>query len=96
MTTFPCTMCGVCCKSLRGVEEYRELDRGDGVCMYLDEHSLRCKVYEQRPLKCRVDDMYEMYFGERMTLQEFYQLNAEACNLMQETCGVERKYRITL
>lgn len=96
MSGFPCTQCGVCCKSLRGVEEYKELDRGDGVCLYLDEDSLRCGIYEKRPLKCRVDDMYEAYCGERMTLQEFYHLNAKACNLMQETYGVERKYRVTL
>ena len=33
---FPCIQCGACCKSLAGKEPGRDLDRGDGVCRYLD------------------------------------------------------------
>jgi hypothetical protein len=94
MPTFPCTSCGACCKSLKGVKEYKELDRGDGVCIYFDENNLLCSIYEKRPLKCRVDEMYYLYFKGDMTLEEYYNINVQACNLLQEKQGVDPKYKI--
>lgn len=35
---FKCDKCGECCRHLDKSEEYRELDRGDGVCKYLDQN----------------------------------------------------------
>ena len=33
---FHCDKCGICCRSLRRSPLYSGLDRGDGVCRYLD------------------------------------------------------------
>ena len=53
---FHCDKCGICCRSLRRSPLYRELDRGDGVCRYLDGNL--CSIYATRPLLCRVDESY--------------------------------------
>lgn len=75
--SFPCTKCGKCCRHLHLNALYRDLDRGDGVCRYLDGNL--CSIYSIRPLKCRVDDAYEKYFQHQMTLEEYYNLNKKMC-----------------
>lgn len=32
---FECDKCGSCCKNLKKIGEYFDLDRGDGICKYL-------------------------------------------------------------
>lgn len=34
---FECDKCGECCRHLKGISIYAELDRGDGICKYLKE-----------------------------------------------------------
>lgn len=58
---------------------YSELDRGDGVCYFLDDDSKLCSIYENRPLICNVDEMYKRFFREEMTKEEYYNLNYESC-----------------
>lgn len=79
---FQCSMCGECCKNLSSSDLYKELDRGDGVCKYLN--GTLCSIYENRPLPCRIDESYEMYFKEKYSKEEYYQLNYNACKKLQE------------
>ncbi len=79
---FNCDMCGLCCRNLDKSEIYRELDRGDGICKYLQGN--RCSIYEDRPLLCRVDESYEYYFADKYTLEEYYALNYEVCKKLKE------------
>lgn len=81
---FKCDCCGLCCCNLDKSSIYQDLDRGDGICKYFDENTRLCKVYENRPLKCRVDEMYEFFFMEEMPLEEFYELNYEACEKLKK------------
>ena len=67
---FPCDHCGACCRNLKLSELYRELDRGDGVCRYLDGNL--CSIYQTRPLLCRIDESYERFFKDSMWRKEFY------------------------
>ena len=53
---FKCDKCGECCRHLNESDLYIELDRGDGVCKYLDGNL--CSIYENRPLHCRIDESY--------------------------------------
>ena len=76
---FKCDKCGICCKSLAGNPIYKDLDRGDGTCMYLKDNL--CSIYEQRPILCRVDDAYNKYFKQRMSLEEYYNENYKICKL---------------
>ena len=73
---FQCDMCGECCRNLSLSDLYADLDRGDGICKYLDGNL--CSIYESRPLKCRIDDSYTL-FRASMSFTEYYQLNYNAC-----------------
>lgn len=81
---FKCDCCGLCCCNLDKSDIYQDLDRGDGICKFFDENTRLCKIYINRPLKCRVDEMYEDYFKEEMSLEEFYKLNYEACEKLKK------------
>ena len=78
---FPCDCCGCCCRNLRKINEYIELDRGDGVCRYLQNNL--CSIYENRPLICCVDEGYKLFFADKMTLEEYYSINIEACEKLK-------------
>lgn len=81
MLMFKCDKCGLCCRSLKLNPMYKELDRGDGVCKYLEGNL--CSIYEQRPLICRVDDAYEVFFKSKMTKEEYYEINYKSCNILK-------------
>lgn len=49
---FNCDKCGLCCRSLHLSELYHDLDKGDGVCIHLDEKTNLCRIYHSRPEKC--------------------------------------------
>lgn len=74
---FMCDKCGECCRNLDKSPVYAELDSGNGVCKYLDGNL--CRIYETRPLLCRVDESYEAFFKNAMSLNKYYRLNYESC-----------------
>lgn len=74
---YDCDQCGECCRHLNLSPLYQELDRGDGVCKYLQGNL--CSIYEKRPLLCRVDDSFDLFFQGTMSRDEYYRLNHEAC-----------------
>lgn len=77
--SFACDRCGCCCMQLDLSEIYHDLDRGDGVCKYFDTETKLCSIYEKRPIKCNVDQMYHLFFEKKMTKEEFYEINHRAC-----------------
>lgn len=80
---FPCDKCGACCRNLHLSPLYAELDRGDGVCKYLSGNL--CSIYESRPLLCRVDESYEKFFKEVMSIEEYYRINLDVCKKLKNT-----------
>ena len=83
---FVCTKCGACCRNLGGSSIYASLDRGDGVCMYLDGNL--CSIYEKRPLLCRVDESYNLLWRNKMSIEEYYERNFAACTELKKMQGV--------
>ena len=81
---FKCTRCGLCCKNLKTNKLYSDLDRGDGICRYLDESSNLCGIYNDRPLKCNVDKYYHECLEGRMPIDEYYKINYKVCNNLKE------------
>lgn len=79
---FDCSKCGQCCQNLKGVELYSDLDRGDGICKFLKENL--CSIYENRPIICRIDESYDLYFKDSYTKEEYYELNHRACEALIE------------
>ncbi len=82
---FKCDCCGCCCRNLDKSELYKELDRGDGVCKYLVGNI--CSIYEDRPLLCRIDQGYQMYFSSIMTKEEYYRENKKMCKKLKNMEG---------
>lgn len=79
---FECDCCGCCCRNLNKSALYKELDRGDGVCKYLCGNL--CSIYETRPLLCRVDECYDLFFSALMTKKEYDQLNLNECERLKK------------
>lgn len=95
MSSFPCTSCGACCKSIKGIEFLKEFDRGDGCCKYLNERNL-CSIYDERPLLCNINHAYETIFSASFSVEEFYSINADACNKLQASFGIDEHFRVKL
>lgn len=86
---FKCDCCGLCCMNLNMSEIYNDLNRGDGICKYFDIDTKLCTIYATRPEKCNVDRTYEKYFKEKISLDQYYELNYEACKRLKE--GEDKK-----
>lgn len=78
---FKCDMCGECCRNIGLSEVYAFLDDGTGKCRYLEDN--KCSIYSERPLLCRIDDCYDVYFSTYLTRDEYYSLNYETCKALQ-------------
>ena len=78
---FHCDKCGVCCRNLDKSPLYKELDSGNGVCKYLIGNL--CSIYDNRPLLCRIDESYEAFFKDVMTLEEYYEENYRMCKMLK-------------
>lgn len=93
--SFPCTRCGLCCQNIDKVEQLRQYDRGDGTCIHY-QPTVGCGIYEQRPIACRIDEGYQVFASDRMSLSDFYRVNAQICNQLQEAAGLPLKWRVKL
>ncbi|MCC2484929.1 YkgJ family cysteine cluster protein [Bacillus pacificus] len=80
---FKCAKCGLCCRNLDKSPVYAELHNGDGVCKYLEGDS--CSIYLTRPIICRVDESYEVFFKNSMSRDKYEELNYEVCNLLKKS-----------
>lgn len=80
---FKCDKCGECCRNLSLSPNYADLDRGDGVCKYLQGNL--CSIYSTRPLKCRIDESYKAFFANSISLEEYYKLNYDACEILKKS-----------
>lgn len=47
--------------------------------MHLDATKQQCSVYAQRPLICRVDDLYQQRLATQLTPRVYYLVQAEGC-----------------
>ena len=78
---FKCDKCGEFCRNLHKSPLYKDLHDGDGVCRYLKGNE--CSIYENRPLICRIDDSYEVFFKQELSYEEYLQLNYESCKILK-------------
>lgn len=70
--------------NLKSSDLYKDLDRGDGVCMYFDSTAKLCTIYENLPLKCNIDQFYEHFFKNTISKEEYYQLNYNSCKQLKQ------------
>ncbi len=38
--------------------------------------------------------MFERHFAKNYSKEQFYALNAKACNILQETMGIPKRFRV--
>ena len=80
-----CTKCGACCRHLNLVglpEEFLDLDRGDGVCRFLESNL--CSIYVQRPYICNHKSMYELEYKVKFSsFQEYVKFLTILCREIQ-------------
>ncbi|SEK63680.1 Fe-S-cluster containining protein [Roseateles sp. YR242] len=74
--TFPCTACGACCRQLPAGSP---MALEDGTCRHLDIRTHHCSIYSERPLVCRVDEVYERRVAGHASARVFYLLQAQVC-----------------
>ena len=79
---FQCDQCGECCRNLDQSPVYRDLHDGNGVCRYL--YGNLCSIYENRPLLCRVDESYSVFFASVLSYEEYIQLNYKYCEELKQ------------
>ena len=86
--SFACSKCGLCCKNPVIAQTCPELDRGDGICIYLMDDNT-CAIYDSRPDYCRLDVLYENSYADKMTKDEFYKWYSKNVCAVLETHGKE-------
>ena len=75
---FVCDKCGICCRSISGILSLQEYDRGDGVCVHLNDDTNLCMIYDARPMICQVDECYDHFFSH-ISRDDFDDWNTQAC-----------------
>ena len=80
---FECDCCGICCKNIKHVPQLQKYDNGNGQCIHLTDDN-KCYIYSSRPEICNVDLMYQKYYSNAYSKEEFYKLNSEICNRLKE------------
>lgn len=87
---FKCDCCGLCCMNLAASPLYADLDRGDGICIYFNCETKLCCIYENRPIKCNVDKLYDLYFYRSMKREDYYKLNYMICERLKKGEKIEK------
>ncbi len=82
MRAFPCTQCGKCCTNVDLAPETALLDRGDGVCRFLDTNTKLCGIYESRPDICRIDLQFRRNYSQQFSWEQFIELNLQVCETL--------------
>lgn len=102
---FPCTGCGACCRRIDvvigklddmgvkpGNELYFPYKSEGGKCEKLTSDN-KCSVYENRPTICNIEKMMAL---TGMGKNEYYAINAAACNKMMDEDGLPIELRVSL
>ena len=81
---FECDRCGACCRHLMSFgAAYTFLDRGDGICKYLNLNNNLCTIYENRPILCNVKEGYKKFFND-MPYEEYISRTIQGCKKLKD------------
>ena len=99
--SFPCTKCGLCCQDIReakktSIHAARILRKPEiemmvthdesGKCQHYDSGTSTCRIYEHRPLICRVEGMAKAL---KISTEKAYRTQAKHCNKLIEANGYD-------
>jgi Fe-S-cluster containining protein len=80
---FNCWKCTACCRLCDKIDDLKQFDRGDGVCINLQDDG-SCGIYETRPDICNTGIMYDRAYKKRMTWDEYLSLSESACKFLEK------------
>lgn len=84
-----CSNCkAYCCRVIGKI--LPELDRGDCACVHLTDDN-KCEIYEDRPFICNTVKIYEKYFSNKYTIEQWNEMNRQACEALREAEQSESK-----
>lgn len=99
---FKCDMCGLCCKKIGTALKNKGIHPGldeaieafpyklvDGKCPKFKRN--RCTVYEDRPLICRIDDLYTKYPDLAENREAWHNKQYESCAALKKEDEAEKK-----
>ena len=87
-----CSNCkAYCCRVIGKI--LPELDRGDCACVYLTDDN-KCEIYDNRPLVCNTVKLYNKYFKDKYTIEEWNEMNHKACEVLREREQSESKDKV--
>ena len=96
---FPCTKCGLCCQNISSIPELKDYDLGTGICKYFDSITNGCEIYENRPLICRVDKMFDLkyhkFFSKISSIKafiDFFSVSSERKKKISETFVIIERF----
>lgn len=82
-----CSKCNaLCCKVMGKI--LPEYDRGDCVCKYLTEDN-KCSIYDERPFICNTVRIYNKYYKDKITIEQWYDMNNRACTELRNASSEE-------
>lgn len=91
---FICDKCGLCCKYLiKSVDKdlvKSLLSEDEQSCKYYNDIKKTCNIYEDRPLICKVDDLYDKVLSEFMTKEDYYTNQYQCCKLLKDKYESDR------
>lgn len=91
MRSFECDKCGECCRHVGEMgSAYAWLLNVKGQCRYFNPEANECVIYDLRPLLCRVEEGYAIYFSH-LEYDEYIRMNLEACRKLKALAFNHRK-----
>lgn len=87
-----CSKCNaLCCRVIGKI--LPELDRGDCACVHLTDDN-KCEIYEDRPFICNTVKIYEKYFSNKYTIEQWNEMNRQACEELRKHEQSESKDKV--
>ena len=84
-----CSHCNaLCCRVIGKI--IPDYDRGDCVCKYLTADN-KCSIYEDRPFICNTVRIYNKYYKDKLTIEQWYEMNMRACEALRNEAEIIRK-----
>lgn len=84
---YKCENCGECCKNWNPAKHDKNIVDKNGVCKYLDINTNLCTIYENRPIFCRIDELYKKEFKDKMDWNYYIKLQKIGCDFLRNLGG---------
>jgi Fe-S-cluster containining protein len=79
-----CEACGAqCCRNWNIYQFDPTMVDKYGVCIYLNQETNKCTIYDTRPVFCRVHDYYVERMSSKMSFEEYMRSSYVGCKVLQ-------------